>query len=319
MNRFLIALLLLGLTATPALAANEIGDAICESTTTAGTGTVSLDGALSGGYLGFATQITSGAVVPYRISTGTGASRKIEDGTGTFTDGTPDTLTRSVTWSTDGAATALTLSGTSTVCLAVNVDLLTGGFGINADLLSGLTSGLTDPASSDVVVGWNDSSNQIVNKTAGVGLTADADSIDCDTPTTSANGCPELATASEFRTGTDTARALPVDQVWSAAGFVTLTDAVTIAIDFATGLNFQVTLAGNRTLGNPSNDSKPGQVGVLKVTATTSTRTLNISSDWKNCTTCETFPLSITTSETVYITYFNESSTNTRILGIARY
>lgn len=39
----------------------------------------------------------------------------------------------------------------------------------------------------------------------------------------------------------------------SAGGIVTLTDAATIATDMATGINFQVTLGGNRTLGAPSN------------------------------------------------------------------
>src|SRR5262245_39420478 len=101
MKRLLIAIALLLLSASSAQAA--IGDIICENTTTTGTGTVNLAGATSGGYLGFSTQIATGSSVPYHIITGSGASRKIETGTGTFTDSSPDTLTRVADWSTDGS------------------------------------------------------------------------------------------------------------------------------------------------------------------------------------------------------------------------
>lgn len=77
-------------------------------------------------------------------------------------------------------------------------------------------------------------------------------------------GVVELATTAEFVTGTDTARALNASQVWGAGDEVTLTDAATIAVDFATGINFVVTLGGNRTLGNPTN-VKEGQTGCIRV------------------------------------------------------
>ena len=62
---------------------------------------------------------------------------------------------------------------------------------------------------------------------------------------------PETSIA-EFRNNTS-GRGLSTDKVWSAADYVSLTDAATIAVDMSTGINFTVTIGGNRTLGNPTN------------------------------------------------------------------
>lgn len=137
-------LALLALFVTPAYAADEIPfpDITCETTTTAGTGTVDLAGALAGGYLPFATQVTSGNSVFYNIVTGTGGSRKVEVGKGVFTDAAPDTLTRVADWSTDGVGAELTLSGTSRVCIDVSGAYFNqgAGSGLNADFLDGISS-----------------------------------------------------------------------------------------------------------------------------------------------------------------------------------
>ena len=61
----------------------------------------------------------------------------------------------------------------------------------------------------------------------------------------------------------------------------TLTDAATIAVDFADSNNFSVTLGDNRTLGNPTNQVA-GQSGSLFVVQDgTGSRTLAFSSDWE--------------------------------------
>lgn len=129
---------------TPARAADEIPfpDISCETTATTGTGTISLAGALTGGYLPFATQVVSGNSVYYNIVTGTGASRKVEVGKGVFTDATPDTLTRVADWSTDGTGAELTLAGTSRVCIDVSGGFFNqgAGSGLNADLLDSTSS-----------------------------------------------------------------------------------------------------------------------------------------------------------------------------------
>jgi hypothetical protein len=578
-----------------AQAANAMDDFVCETTTTAGTGTVDLAGALSGGYIGFiaAPNIASGDTVRYRITTGSGASRKIEVGSGVVTDATPDTLTRNATQTTDDQTAPideLSLSGTSTVCLGwdratvigdkgdVTIgdgfqdiqldagvvgtteaaaldagDITTGTFAdalvdgslevgevLNSDLGdftcsagvcdldatatigagAGVTwtfdAGATDPVfaftsgelditntivnlndnlistrtdtnhglihnttvdgpelrgfagflfatgsagatevgrysgnwqfkddveidnafdvrflegdgggsnykgfsapatitsdttctfeddanfipdscvgdgsdadtlgsdgdKGDVTVGgagttlaydadsvtyadiqnvsadervlgrvsgaggdieeltaaqtaqlmcgsdpnadrvyfWDDSAGGCGLLTLGNGFTISTTNVVVDSATQSVDGIVELATAAELQVGTDTARVGAVDQLWAANAIDSLTDAATITVDFSTFINASVTLAGNRTLGNPSNE-KAGQTGAILVTASTSTRTLALSSEWLPANGTEAFPISITTTETVMITYWVQDSTHTWILGVFR-
>ena len=62
---------------------------------------------------------------------------------------------------------------------------------------------------------------------------------------------------------------------------VALTDGATITPDFSLGNNFSVTLAGNRTLANPTNLTA-GQSGVITITQdATGSRTLAYGSYWK--------------------------------------
>lgn len=141
LRRALAALALLALASAPALAANQnpLPDGVCETTTTTGTGTLTLAGALQN-YRTFASAVTSGNSVKYSIVTGSGVSRKTENGEGVFTS--PSTLTRSPAWSSDGVATALSLSGTSNVCVTWNSGWATeGDWGINAEKLAGTTPG----------------------------------------------------------------------------------------------------------------------------------------------------------------------------------
>jgi len=77
---------------------------------------------------------------------------------------------------------------------------------------------------------------------------------------------------------------LDVDQTWTGAqrGAITaLTDASTIAVDFDSSNNYSVTLAGNRTLGQPTNQTV-GQSGSIFITQdATGSRTLAYHADWK--------------------------------------
>jgi len=73
-------------------------------------------------------------------------------------------------------------------------------------------------------------------------------------------------------------------QTFTAAqrGTITaLTDGATITPNFATSNNFSVTLGGNRTLANPTNQTA-GQSGVIVITQDgTGSRTLAYGSNWK--------------------------------------
>lgn len=117
-----------------------------------------------------------------------------------------------------------------------------------------------------------------------------------------------IATAAEYRSAT-ASKILCADNVWSAAALVTLTDAATVAVDMSAGINFTVTLAGNRTLGAPSN-TKVGQSGVIYVVQDgTGSRTLAYNANYK-------FPggtapvLSTAAGSVDRLTYFVRSSTH---------
>jgi hypothetical protein len=87
-----------------------------------------------------------------------------------------------------------------------------------------------------------------------------------------------ITTAVQFLANT-ASKVLTTDQVWSAAGVVTLTDAATIAVDMSSFINAKVTLGGNRTLGQPSN-AKVGQSGCIEIIQSTGSHTLAYHADW---------------------------------------
>lgn len=88
------------------------------------------------------------------------------------------------------------------------------------------------------------------------------------------------ATAAQYRANTADLM-LTTDQVWSAAAEVTLTDAATITVDMNTFINAVVTLAGNRAMGNPTNE-KVGQSGCIRIVQDgTGSRTLSYGTDWE--------------------------------------
>ena len=67
----------------------------------------------------------------------------------------------------------------------------------------------------------------------------------------------------------------------AAAEIVTLADGANIVPDFTTGNNFEVTLAGNRTLNNPTGVTT-GQSGVIFVKQDSSgSRTLGVQTHWQ--------------------------------------
>ena len=67
----------------------------------------------------------------------------------------------------------------------------------------------------------------------------------------------------------------------AAGALTTLTDAATVAVDMATGINFTVTLGGNRTLGAPTNTIAGRSGCIMIVQDGTGTRTLAYNSVWK--------------------------------------
>jgi len=137
----------------------------------------------------------------------------------------------------------------------------------------------------DVIWGALDAADVAFNPATGSALTADnvADALEQAAELGSGTGSIasfDEATAADYWSWVAD-KALSTDTVWGAAATVTLTDAATIAVDMSTFINATVTLAGNRTLGNPSN-TKDGQTGVIKIAQDGSgSRTLAYSANWK--------------------------------------
>ena len=96
---------------------------------------------------------------------------------------------------------------------------------------------------------------------------------------------------------------------------VALTDAATIAVDLSLGNNFTVTLAGNRTLGAPTNTTA-GQSGVIVVTQDgTGSRTLAYNSAYKFAG--GTAPTLTTTASAVdVLAYYVESATRITVTSL---
>ena len=94
---------------------------------------------------------------------------------------------------------------------------------------------------------------------------------------TSASGVVEIATAAEYATGTDTARALGVAEVWDAAEPVNLGGSLSgnLTLDFATFIHAYGTLAANVTVNAVSN-LKAGQSGTITLTNTGGAFTLSV-------------------------------------------
>ena len=97
-----------------------------------------------------------------------------------------------------------------------------------------------------------------------------------------AGGTNRKTAASRIGTYT-TAEAVATANTWTAGqrGEITaLSDGATITIDMADSNNFSVTLGGNRTFANPSNDTA-GQCGSIFITQDgTGSRTASWNSDW---------------------------------------
>jgi hypothetical protein len=89
------------------------------------------------------------------------------------------------------------------------------------------------------------------------------------------------ATDSQVWTGSSTTTGMTPRRLFTTAAEVSLTDGATITPDFNTGLNFKVTIAGNRSLANPTN-AKSGQSGIIVITQDgTGSRTLTYGTNWK--------------------------------------
>ena len=71
------------------------------------------------------------------------------------------------------------------------------------------------------------------------------------------------ASLADFQSGVST-KVIDVTTAFGSGAEITLTDGALISLDLGTGINFTVTLAGNRTLNNPTNHLA-GMTGFIRV------------------------------------------------------
>jgi hypothetical protein len=116
-----------------------------------------------------------------------------------------------------------------------------------------------------------------------------------------------IATASDYQANVAD-KVLTTDEVWTAMAPATLTDAATIVVDMSTFIDAEVTLGGNRTLGNPILP-KVGQRGRIKIKQDgTGSRTLAYSSNWKFAN--GTAPVLSTAANAVDVLYYDVVASN---------
>lgn len=176
--------------------------------------------------------------------------------------------------------------------------------------LGSQSSGATAPSTTFANMIWYDTANNIVkmrneDNDAWISLFT----LDQTTDALTAIGSLTLSTVARLATA----------QTFTAAqrGAITaLTDGATITADLAVANNFSVTLGGNRTLANPSNQTA-GQSGVIVITQDgTGSRTLAFGSNWKFAT--GTAPTLTTTASAVdVLAYYVESASRitARLIG----
>lgn len=96
--------------------------------------------------------------------------------------------------------------------------------------------------------------------------------------TTAATGVLDLATSAQIYAATAGVHALTAANAAAAGAEVALVDGATITVDFSTGINFGVTLGGNRTLAASNYSGLVGRSGCIRFTQDgTGSRTLDSS------------------------------------------
>jgi len=143
-----------------------------------------------------------------------------------------------------------------------------------------LTGDITINAQGDLRFADLDSSNWVALQAPG----SIATNYTLTLPAADGTANQALTTNGSGVLGWTSVALLAAAQTFTAAqrgSVVALTDGATITPDFAAGNNFSVTLAGNRTLANPTNLTA-GQAGTIVITQDgTGSRTLAYGSNWK--------------------------------------
>jgi hypothetical protein len=145
---------------------------------------------------------------------------------------------------------------------------------LNADKLEGATPPTVDGAyavfdgTSGAALRQSTSTPYVVNGTdvsiadggTGASTAATAFSNLKQVASDTATGVVEHATVGEIRAAATGNLVITAAILETAAAFVALTDAATVAVDWDAAINFSLTVTANRIIGNPTN----GQIGTAR-------------------------------------------------------
>ena len=227
--------------------------------------------------------IATGGKVSNSATTATNANTAsaivARDASGNFTAGT---ITASLTGNASTVTTNANLTGD--VTSVGNATSIATGVVVNADINASAAiafSKLANVSATDRLLGRSTAGagaiEEVICTAAGRALIDDADAAAQRTTLGLVIGTNVQAYDANTAK-TDVAQTFTAGQ---RGEVTTLTDAATIAVNFADSNNFVVTLGGSRTLGNPTNQVA-GQSGSLFVVQDgTGSRTLAYSSDWE--------------------------------------
>jgi len=274
-------------TVTNTMLAGSIANAKLANSTISGVALGSTLNALTLGTGLTGTSYNGSAAVTAAVSYGTSAGTACQGNDSRLSD-TRNT-TNSVTFNNGGAggASGSTFNGSSALTVSYNTvgapsttgTNASGSWGISITGSSASTTGNAATATTLQTartiqgVSFNGSAN-ITVVTAGTGISVSGTTV-TNTGVTSVNG--STGAVSNVAT-TNSAQTFTAAQRGTVSA---LSDGATITPDFSAANNFSVTLAGNRTLANPTNITA-GQSGAIVITQdATGSRTLSFGSNWK--------------------------------------
>jgi len=170
-------------------------------------------------------------------------------------------------------------------------------------------------ARADIAAGSDDTLLRRVSSALGFGqLTAGM--VPAGLVTYAMLASTAIASNSEFQLGA-ASKLLTAAALKSTVAYQALTSGTTVSWDMSLGNNASLALSTSASLNNPTN-ANPLFGFVVKVTAVTSARTLSLGANFVVATGVESFPITIQTTETVYLTGFVDTTSRLVITGVVR-